>query len=89
MKDAGILEGDLVVVEHHTPTKPGDIVVAWADNELTVKTLLLPPPEPLLPATGQLCLQAHLPGHVAGGDGCGHRSGPQNPTIAAVDQGVA
>lgn len=41
MKDAGILEGDIVVVEHHTPTKPGDIVVAWADNELTVKTLLL------------------------------------------------
>jgi repressor LexA len=29
MKDAGILEGDLVVVEHHTPTKPGDIVVVW------------------------------------------------------------
>ena len=43
MKDTGILEGDLVVVEHHTPTKPGDIVVAWADNELTVKTLLLDP----------------------------------------------
>ena len=43
MKDVGILEGDLVVVEHHTPTKPGDIVVAWADNELTVKTLLLDP----------------------------------------------
>lgn len=41
MKDAGIHEGDLVVVEHNTPTKPGDIVVAWADNELTVKTLLL------------------------------------------------
>ncbi len=43
MKDVGILEGDLVVVEHHTPTRPGDIVVAWADNELTVKTLLLDP----------------------------------------------
>lgn len=43
MRDAGILEGDLVVVEHHTPTKPGDIVVAWVDNELTVKTLLLDP----------------------------------------------
>lgn len=43
MKDAGIFEGDLVVVEHNTPTKPGDTVVAWADNELTVKTLLLDP----------------------------------------------
>lgn len=41
MKDAGILEGDLVVVEHNTPTRPGDIVVAWVDNELTVKTLAL------------------------------------------------
>jgi repressor LexA len=39
MKDAGILEGDLVVVEHNTPTKAGDIVVAWVDNELTVKRL--------------------------------------------------
>lgn len=43
MKDAGILEGDLVVVEHNTPTKPGDMVVAWVDNELTVKTLQLDP----------------------------------------------
>lgn len=41
MKDAGIFEGDLVVIEHNTPTKPGDIVVACADNELTVKTLQL------------------------------------------------
>lgn len=41
MRDAGILEGDLVIVEHNTPTKPGDVVVAWVDNELTVKTLAL------------------------------------------------
>jgi repressor LexA len=41
MRDAGILEGDLVVVEHNAPTKPGDIVVACVDNELTVKTLRL------------------------------------------------
>ena len=39
MRDAGILEGDLVVVEHNSPTKPGDIVVAVVDSELTVKTL--------------------------------------------------
>ena len=39
MKEVGILEGDLVVVEHNTPTRVGDIVVAWVDNELTVKTL--------------------------------------------------
>jgi len=43
MRDVGILEGDLVVVEHNAPTKPGDIVVACVDNELTVKTLRLDP----------------------------------------------
>lgn len=41
MRDAGILDGDLVVVQHNTPTKPGDIVVACVDNELTVKTLAM------------------------------------------------
>lgn len=41
MRDAHIVEGDLVVVEHNTPTKPGDIVLAVIDDELTVKTLAL------------------------------------------------
>lgn len=41
MKDAGIFENDIVVVEHNSPTKPGDIVVAYADDELTVKVLRL------------------------------------------------
>ena len=41
MKDVGIFDGDLVVVEHNTPTKPGDTVVACVDDELTVKTLQL------------------------------------------------
>ncbi len=39
MKDLGILEGDLVAVEHNAPCSPGDIVVAVVDGELTVKTL--------------------------------------------------
>ena len=39
MKDAGLLEGDLVVVERNSPTKAGDIVVAVVDGEMTVKTL--------------------------------------------------
>ncbi len=39
MKDVGILEGDLLAVEHNSPNKPGDIVVAVIDEELTVKTL--------------------------------------------------
>ena len=39
MRDAGILEGDLVAVEQNAPTAPGDIVVALVDGEITVKTL--------------------------------------------------
>lgn len=39
MKDAGMLDGDMVVVERNPPTKTGDIVVALVDNELTVKYL--------------------------------------------------
>ncbi len=39
MKDAGMLDGDMVVVERNRPTKTGDIVVALVDNELTVKYL--------------------------------------------------
>lgn len=39
MKDAGIFDGDLVVVEHNSPTSVGDIVVAVVDGEFTVKTL--------------------------------------------------
>lgn len=40
MRDVGILDGDLLAVEHNTPTSAGDIVVACVDDELTVKTLL-------------------------------------------------
>lgn len=43
MRDACILDGDVVVVEHNTPTKPGDIVVAAVDGDLTVKRLALDP----------------------------------------------
>lgn len=39
MRDAGMLHGDIVVVEANSPTKPGDIVVAVVDNEVTVKYL--------------------------------------------------
>lgn len=41
MIDAHITDGDLVAVEHNTPTKPGDVVLAVVDGELTVKTLRL------------------------------------------------
>jgi repressor LexA len=39
MKDAGMNDGDMVVVERNRPTKPGDIVVALVDGEMTVKYL--------------------------------------------------
>ena len=41
MRDAGILDGDLAVVEHPAPPQVGDIVLAVVDGELTVKTLAL------------------------------------------------
>lgn len=37
MKDAGILEGDIVVVERETEPKANDIVVACVDGEWTLK----------------------------------------------------
>lgn len=39
MKDAGIQEGDVVVVDKRTKPKVGDIVVAYIDNEFTLKYL--------------------------------------------------
>ena len=39
MIDAGIHDGDLIVVEQQPNANIGDIVVAIVDNELTVKTL--------------------------------------------------
>lgn len=39
MRDAGLLDGDLVVVQRNSPTSAGDIVVAVVDGETTVKYL--------------------------------------------------
>lgn len=39
MRDAGLLDGDMVVVEANSPTKSGDIVVAVVDNQVTLKYL--------------------------------------------------
>lgn len=41
MVDAGLLDGDIVVVQQYCPTAPGDIVVAVVDGEITVKFLRL------------------------------------------------
>jgi repressor LexA len=58
MRDAGLYDGDLLAVEHNTPTKPGDIVVACVDNELTVKTLCLD-------GQGRYFLEAANPAYAA------------------------
>jgi repressor LexA len=39
MRDAALLDGDLVVVEQHTPPRSGDIVVAVVDDEVAIKYL--------------------------------------------------
>ena len=39
MIDAGLMEGDTMIVEKGAPARPGDIVVAIVDNEFTVKYL--------------------------------------------------
>jgi SOS-response transcriptional repressor LexA len=39
MVDAGLLDGDTIVVIKRAPTKVGDVVVAIVDNEFTVKFL--------------------------------------------------
>lgn len=39
MRDAGILHGDLVIVQRQTTARDGDIVVALVGDEATVKTL--------------------------------------------------
>jgi SOS-response transcriptional repressor LexA len=40
MCEAGLLEGDTAVCEQGRQAKPGDIVVAQVDGELTIKTLM-------------------------------------------------
>lgn len=39
MRDAGLLDGDVVIVETNSIVEPGDIVVASVDGQLTVKHL--------------------------------------------------
>ncbi|MCP5285426.1 MAG: LexA family transcriptional regulator [Burkholderiaceae bacterium] len=53
MRDIGLLDGDVVAVEHNTPPKPGDVVVAVVDGAPTVKRLVL--------ESGQYVLEAANP----------------------------
>jgi len=41
MKNAGILDGDIIVADKDVPAKNGDIVVAMIEDEATVKRLVL------------------------------------------------
>ena len=41
MTDAGLMQGDVVIVKKGAPAKEGDIVVAIVDNEFTIKYLAL------------------------------------------------
>ncbi|EMB3084085.1 translesion error-prone DNA polymerase V autoproteolytic subunit [Providencia rettgeri] len=50
MKEAGVLDGDLLVVESHLPPKQGDIVVAEYNGEFTCKYLQIHPVRALIPA---------------------------------------
>ncbi len=48
MIEAGIRPGDRVVVERDVPARPGDVVVAVIDGELTLKTLAVEDGEAVL-----------------------------------------
>ncbi len=48
MKDAGIMEGDLVLVERGRTARRGDIVLALVDNEYTLKYLQTENGKPVL-----------------------------------------
>jgi repressor LexA len=41
MKELGLWQGDLAIVDKNRPAKPGDIVVAVIDGRMTIKTLRL------------------------------------------------
>lgn len=41
MRDAGILDGDIIIADKDIPSRSGDIVVAMDGDEATVKRLLL------------------------------------------------
>lgn len=50
MKDAGIFDGDLLVVESYETAVDGDIVIAESDGEFTCKYLKTHPVKALVPA---------------------------------------
>lgn len=55
MRDAGIFDGDIVVVERNKAAKAGDFVVAIVDDEFTLKELAL--------EQGRFILKPHNPAY--------------------------
>ena len=45
-----ILDGDIVILDHARPPRPGDVVAALIDRESTLKTFLLNRGKPYLQA---------------------------------------
>lgn len=41
MRDAGILDGDIVIADKNAPCRSGDIIIGMDDEEATVKRLLI------------------------------------------------
>lgn len=70
MTGALIADGELAVVEHNTPTRPGDIVLAVFDGEMTVKTLRLDDAGAFFLEAANPCPCAHPPELVARSPGC-------------------
>lgn len=48
MKDAGILDGDIVVADRYAAYRSGDIVIAMIDDEATVKRIVFENGKPVL-----------------------------------------
>ncbi|WP_272682054.1 translesion error-prone DNA polymerase V autoproteolytic subunit [Providencia sp. PROV129] len=53
MKDVGIFDSDLLVVESHLTSRHGDILIAEYDGEFTCKYLQITPTKALIPANSQ------------------------------------
>jgi len=57
MRDAGILDGDLAVVERAETAKPGQLVIAVVDDEFTLKELRYEGKQPVLvPRNGEYAI---------------------------------
>lgn len=59
MIDAGIFDGDMVIVRHQGTAQPGDIIVALLGEEATVKRLCVEDGAPYLKAENSAFAPIH------------------------------